>query len=240
MMVGPGEGERYLADCLAHLDEFCDAVRVVSEDPSLVIGDDVLEVPPGTFFRHEGRARQRLLNWTLEGNPTHILAIDADEFVTDGQAVRDACQLDRGIGIWTLGIQEVWKADAGSLWLRHDGGWDMQARAPLLYRAPRKAGGLWRIQDRALACGREPLAVRQLAGRAERLEADVLHFGWTNVAERAARYQRYVEHDGGKFHSRAHLNSIMAPDSRVRLARRDWPDGLAAYKDALVERANRA
>lgn len=241
LMVGPGEHDRYLPTVLEVLREFTHEIRIVSEDPSITAqpGTAVKYAEEGSFFAHEGRARQALLDWTLKGEPTHILAIDADEVVTDGQAIRDACELDHGIGVWTLGIQEVWKADAGSLWLRGDGGWDIQSRAPLLYRAPRKAGGLWRIQDRALACGREPLAVRQLAGRATRCSADILHFGWSNAGERAARYQRYVQHDGGRFHSRAHLASIMWPDSRVRLARREWPAGLEPWKAALLERANR-
>ncbi len=242
MMVGPGEGDRYLEQVLAHLSEFCDEVRVCWEGTGPAETwpwIQVTYVPAGTFFQHEGRARQTLLDWTLKGNPTHILAIDADELVTDGQAIRDACEEDRGIGVWTVGIQEVWKADPGSLWLRHDGGWDMQARAPLLYRAPKTSTGLWRIQDRPLACGREPLAVRQLAGRATRCSADVLHFGWSNQAERAARYARYVQHDGGKFHSRAHLASIMWTDRRVRLSRREWPAALEPWKTALVERAGR-
>ena len=242
LMVGPGERDRYLTSVIACLLGFVDEIRVVCESPGEIDGGRsvlVKDAPAGSFFQHEGRARQNLLSWTLDGNPTHILAVDADEIVTDGDAVRRACEQDLGVGIWTLGIQEVWKADAGALWLRSDGGWDMQARAPLLYRAPRKAGGLWRIQDRPLACGREPLAVRQLAGRATRIGADVLHFGWSNKHDRQARYQRYVEHDGGRFHSRAHLDSIMFPDRRVRLGRRDWPDQLAPYKDALLERANR-
>lgn len=241
MMVGPGEQERYLPTVLAVLAEFCDEVRAVSEDPTFTgwAGVEVLQVAPGTFFRHEGRARQTLLDWTLQGEPSHILAVDADELVTDGQAVRAACEADRRVGVWTLGIVEAWRADEGALWLRSDGAWDAQARAPLLYRAPRRAGGLWRIQDRALACGREPLAVRQLAGQAVRVDADIVHVGWVNESERAARYQRYVEHDGGKFHRRAHLDSIMWPDRRVRLQRREWPPALEPWKAALLERANR-
>lgn len=241
MMVGPGETSRYLPTVLELLAGFCDEIRIRCDSDEAITGHRTMvqRTKAGSFFAHEGQARQKLLDWTLEAQPTHVLAIDADELVTDGQAIRDACELDAGIGVWTLGIQEVWKADAGSLWLRHDGGWDMQARAPLLYRAPRKSGGLWRIQDRALACGREPLAVRQLAGRATRVNADVLHFGWTNVAERSARYQRYVTHDGGRFHSRAHLNSIMWEDRKVRLVRREWPEALTGYKVRLLERVER-
>lgn len=243
-MVGQGEIDRYLRVTVPALLEFCDEVRVVCEATDESCGwlqahDRVVvdDAEPGSFFVHEGRARQRLLDFTLAGKPTHILAVDADEIVTDGQAVRSACELNQGVGVWTLGIQEVWKADAGSLWLRCDGGWDMQARAPVLYRAPRVGGRLWRIPDRQLACGREPVAVRQVAGRAIRLPVELLHFGWTNVDERAARYQRYVDHDGGRFHARQHLDSIMWPDRKVRLARRDWPAGVD--REVLLARIGR-
>ena len=77
MMVGPGEQDRYLPLVLAALDRFCDVI--VTED-----GHD--------FFDHEGRARQRLLEKTMAADPSHILAIDADEFVTDGPALRKACE----------------------------------------------------------------------------------------------------------------------------------------------------
>ena len=86
--------------------------------------------------------------------------------------------------------------------------------------------------DRALACGREPMAVRTM--RAVPINATVYHFGWTNEAARAARYQRYVEHDGGRFHNRKHLDSIMLPDSQVRLKPTPWPPGLESWKGALL------
>ena len=174
----------------------------------------------------------------MAGNPTHLLAVDADEFVSDGAAVRAACETDAGRGSWALGMQEVWKADAHALWLRIDGGWRAQeAGIPILWRAPpaRVAQtGAWQIPDRALACGREPLAVRRL-GRPTRVPADVLHFGWTDENDRARRYARYVEHDGGRFHRSQHLDSIMWPDRRVRLKRRHWPPGLD--REAIIPKA---
>jgi hypothetical protein len=54
-------------------------------------------------------------------------------------------------------------------------------------------------------------------------EANVLHFGWTNVQDRQARYDRYVEHDGGRFHKNSHLESIMWADDQVQVTPRTWP-----------------
>lgn len=225
MMVGPAEEDRYLNAVLAHLAVFCDAVAVREEQPE-------------SFYAHEGRARQALLDATIERNPTHVLAIDADEFVTDGEAIRHACSMDLGNGCWTLPMEEVWAVDERHLWTRQDGGWRTHP-VPILYRVPGHRDGRWRIMDRALACGREPLAVRQLAGRALPSGSSVLHFGWANRAERRARYERYAEADGGKFHASSHLQSILDPDRKVRLKKLPWPPALEPFKPALLERANR-
>jgi len=245
-MIVRNELGRYLRPCVESLLTFCDEVRVYddgSDDGSrewLQAQERVaVTATAGThFFEHEGRARNAALRWAMKGAPTHLLAVDADEFVSDGQAVRAACDEDAGRGVWALGMQEVWKADAGNLWLRIDGGWRAQeAGIPILWRAPpaRVAQtGAWQIPDRALACGREPLAVRRL-GRPIRVPADVLHFGWANENDRARRYARYVEHDGGRFHRSQHLDSIMWPDRRVRLKRRHWPPGLD--REAIIPKA---
>ncbi len=238
------ELHRFLEPCIQSLLEFCDSVRVwddCSDDGTyewLLCQDRVavgLEPEP-SFYRHEGRARNRALRWAMDGKPTHILAVDADEFVTDGAAIRLACGNDLGRGVWSLGLQEVWKADERSLWLREDGGWKAQeGGVPILWRAPQGRiahSGVWQVADRALASGREPAAVRRI--RAVPSGSGLLHFGWACEADRAARYQRYVEHDGGRFHRNAHLESIMWADRRVKLRKRPWPAGLD--RAAILER----
>lgn len=243
-MMTKNEMGRYLRPCIEHLLEFCDEVRVLDDGSTdgtreyleATARVDVIANDGPPMFEHEGQARNRLLDWTLAGQPSHVISVDADEFVTNGAAVRRACGGDQGPGVWLLSIQEVWRADAQYLWLRHDGKWDMQSTSPLLWRAPRRAARHWRIPNVQMACGREPLAVRQVGRRGRRIEADVLHFGWTNVGERKARHQRYVEHDGGRFHNITHLNSIMWPDSRVRVQRREWPAALERWKVQLTTR----
>lgn len=241
-MIVRNELGRYLEPCLRSLLGFCDEVRILddaSDEPGWpqalngafgADGDRIVirRTDRPTFYEHEGRARNQLLAWTLEGKPSHVLAIDADEFVTDGNAVREVCEADQGRGAWALGLQEVWKADEQYLWTREDGGWKAQGHGiPVLWRVPsgRVAHtGAWQIAERKLACGREPQAVRRI--RPLPVRSHILHFGWTCEADRQARYQRYVDHDGGKFHRSAHLDSIMWPDEKVRLRRMRWPDGL--------------
>jgi hypothetical protein len=199
----------------------CDYPRValrVNEGPSL--------------FEHEGQARQQLLEWTMEGQPDYVLSIDADEFVADGQALRAA--LVRGKPVFGLRMGEVWGVNYEHLNVRTDGGWRPHV-APIIWKAPARLGGQWRIEPKALSSGREPVAARRMFAQAREPVSDILHFGWANRSARQARYQRYVEADGGKFHASAHLRSIMFPDHRCRLQPREWPVGLVAYRDRIVE-----
>ena len=54
----------------------------------------------------------------------------------------------------------------------------------------------------------------------------VYHFGWTRVAEREARAERYFEHDGGRYHANAHLQSILWPDEKVKFNWVAWPPSI--------------
>src|SRR5688572_1708037 len=90
------ELDRYLRPCIEHLQDFCEEIRVQddgSEDGSFEwLGEQdrvTVRRNEGPSWReHEGQLHQRLFSFTLEAEPTHILAIDADEFVVDGEAVR--------------------------------------------------------------------------------------------------------------------------------------------------------
>jgi hypothetical protein len=242
MMVGPGELHRYLSIAVEHAASYCDEVRIrweglIDADTTFPGADglapiSILARRESTFYGHEGRARQELLDWTLEANPTHVLAIDADELVADPSAVRAACERG-GAGAYHLCMQEVWNARPDGLDLRMDGGWG-EGDVPILWEPGRLRGPLV-LPDRALACGRTPTALNGVP-RLHSCSA-ILHFGWANRAERAARYQRYVIHDGGRFHAKAHLDSIMYGDDRVETLTRAWPDALAPWKRRILAKA---
>ncbi|MDF2751675.1 MAG: glycosyl transferase family protein [Gaiellaceae bacterium] len=245
-LVVRNELSRYLEPCVASLLEFCDEIRVLddcSDDGTLGwLGKKwvservfVATTQERSFYVHEGRIRQQLLEWTLKAEPTHILAIDADEFVADGRMLRKGLTNQPQQEVWTLGMQEIWKADENALWIRSDGGWRAH-ETTALYRVPPELPHSFAIVDRALACGREPQYVRRQYRQALRTGTEILHFGWTNVSERRVRYDRYVVADGGRFHASAHLQSILFEDRRVRLRKREWPAELAAYKDVLLEK----
>jgi hypothetical protein len=222
-MLVHNELERYLKPNIAHLQGFCDMIALLddhSTDGTFAWASeqdqvDIAANRTGPFFEHEGNARNELLEWTLatEGI-THVLAIDADEFIADGRKLRQPPFSRRGV--WMLTMTEIWKADEDALWVRTDNQWRPRPIS-CFYTVDRPVG---RIADRALACGREPDGVRRRGSRATHTGTDILHFGWTNESARAARYERYAVHDGGKFHRNDHLESIMWPDSKVGLERR--------------------
>jgi glycosyl transferase family 2 len=181
------------------------------------------------FFQHEGDARNELLDWTLQAEPDYVLAIDADELVTDGPSLRKACE--SGHPVYGVNMVEVWEATEDRICVRVDGGWRPHP-VHALWQVPGRVDGRWRIADRALACGRVPVAVDRT--RARPVEPEILHFGWTCEAERVARHHRYAVADGGRFHRSAHLDSILNPCERVSLEGMDWPAGLAPHRDAIL------
>lgn len=245
-LVVRNELGRYLAPCIEHLLAFCDHVVVMDDgsddgtrewlkECAVIDLDGRLVVyyrDRSTFFEHEGRTRQRLLDWTLREQPTHVLNLDADEFVSDGAALRARIGREPDVPIWSLEIEEVWTA-GDTLGVREDGGWRSHP-LPVLWRVDPAVN--YRIMDRKLACRRVPTQILRSSSRAVASGVSLLHYGWADPTERAVRLARYREHDGGRFHANAHLDSIEYADDdpRLQLRERPWPEG--AVFDALRER----
>lgn len=248
-LVVRNERHRLLETCIGSLLEFVDEIRVMddfSNDGTFewLLSQDKVQVlryaGRPSFYEHEGNTRQRLLDWTLEAVPSHILCVDGDEVISDGHALREIVEQNQDTPVFTMSLEEVWNASTGGLSIRIDGGWRIGSAQ--LYRAPsvedlRRHNNQWRILDQPLACGRNPLAIRRLPSRPA--EVTLLHFGWTNQLEREQRYQRYVEHDSGAYHARRHLDSIMWPDNKVLLQHRAWPEGLLSRKESILSSVNR-
>lgn len=250
-MITKNEMDRLLTLAVTHLLTYCQEIRVLddgSDDGSYEWlceqdGVEVLRNPGPSFFEHEGHARQNLLEWTMGARPDYVLAIDADELVGDPKVLLD------GIGssaeaVYTIPLVEAWKVDTGGISIRVDGLWGPR-KVPSLFRPPeswpprRGNDRLWRIMDKQLACGREPMAVIRAGARAPVLATNVFHFGWTRESERKARAERYFVHDGGRFHQNRHLQSILNPDDKVGLRGYPWPEGLRKLAPDLIEYAAR-
>ena len=220
LIVADIETGRYLDACLDHLADFCDDTVIVHDRQDGV-----------DFFSDEGRARQHLLEQTLARDPTHVLAIDADEFVSDGAGLRRRLERAGRGHVWSARMEEVWELDGDCLCIRGDGGWRPHP-VPIVWKVTLPAAR-YRIRNRRLACGRIPVQVAQTARRGGDTGVEILHFGWANEAERATRYQRYAVADGGRFHARRHLDSILWDPARVQLEGRRWPKGLSGYRDRI-------
>lgn len=230
-LVVRNELDRYLEPCIAHLLDFCDMV-VVLDDASddgtreflVEHPDDRVHVvlnPRSTFYEHEGRTRQILVDATLGFDPTYVLTLDADEFVSDGIGLRAMlAEQAQAVPVWSLQIEEIWKATPDVLLSREDGGWRSH---PLSVLWSTSTGREMRMLDRKLACRRVPKSV--LDTRAHTSHFSLLHFGWADPATRQRRYDRYAKHDGGRFHASRHLQSILWDDRRVQLRPRAWPAG---------------
>ena len=186
--------------------------------------------PGPSFFEHEGKARQNLYLHTLRGFPDYVLAIDADEFVTDPSYLREA--MDGAGPVYTLSLVEAWALSDRGIDIRVDGLWGPR-KVPILYQIIRQSRN-WKIAQKQLACGREPVQVIQRSRRAAATGCTVIHFGWTNKAERIARAQRYFDHDNGQFHQNRHLQSILWADQRVRMRRLPWPPSLKQLEPQLM------
>lgn len=247
-MCGPGEDKRYLAPCLEHLLEFCDEVRVRNEGGdwdvprSLNLRRVRVKNAAPTFFQHEGQARQELLDWTMEANPTHILAVDMDEFVADGAKLRAAMEAGGQNGIWKLEMTEIWGADEDGLNVRTDGHWPPRPvgiafEVPQDHHNNRQKRRHWRLPPTAGGCGRVPMLTQAAANRTSvKPTTEILHFGWACKADRQARYDRYANR-AGFGHDNRHIESIMFGDDRVSIARMPWPESLD--KATLLARVER-
>lgn len=229
-LVVRDELARYLEPCVASLLGFCDAIIVLDDGSTDGTYEWLLEQPkvymtrgePG-FFENEGRTRQKLLEITLAHGPSHVLAIDADEFVADGDLVRKTVEEGRA-SVFSLCMSEVWSATSTQIGIRKDGRWGPH-RAPILWKAPTRADASWRIPEKEGAGGRIPKAVVAQARSAFSLDIDILHFGWANQRERLARHARYADR-GGFGHDPRHIASILLPDAKVTLDRQPWPPSL--------------
>lgn len=243
-MVCRNELGRYLIEATESLLEWCDEVVVLddySDDGSheylaLQTMDKPLRLyrndwgEPG-FFDNEGATRQVLLEMTLRSDPTHIVAIDCDEFVADGARVRATIEANPSWGVFSLCMSEVWRANPGSLDVRIDGGW-----------APHRVPCIWKVEPGLRmkdgpASGRVPpeINLRHLRRESAPIDVDLLHFGWTNERERVERHARYAGRDGFG-HAGGHIASILASDSRVRTITTPWPAWSDATKDEILGR----
>lgn len=244
------ELDRYLRLTVPALLSWVDEIRVQDDHSTdgtfdYLDGLERVEVTRNTGSRwdeNEGELHQQLLEWTLEGEPTHVLAIDADEWIhpEDGAHIRSTLAAyvhDRNRPAplaYRLNMVELWTQEPPRV--RVDHGWRPHP-VGILWRVPpaaERTGVEWQIWGRKMAGGRVPRAIRSedRKRKAVDLDLDIVHLGWSNPLERDRRHRRYAELDGGQFHAKAHLDSILWGDRKCDL--RDYPADRLPALDLLT------
>lgn len=208
MVVGPGEADRFLVPVMDRVRMWADFVHVTLDHKATIedratVGfwADAWEQSDLTWEDHEAKFRTQAwhnLELTDIQSGDFVLCLDADEVVVDHSIVRPAA-IEYPDNRITFLFHEMWSEDE----YRTDGYWKPY---PASIMFPYHPNGHFR--DRALACGREPTYVTLLPQ--SKVVGHVLHYGYSKPEYRKAKYERYMRLDGGRFHARSHLDSILA------------------------------
>ena len=142
-MIVKNEIDRYLPLAVEHLLTYVDEIRVLDDGStdgtydylSGKEGVEVLRNPGPSFFEHEGRARQNLLEWVFESEADYCLGIDADEFIGEPKVIRDV-MAQATAPVYILTLVEAWKVNPGGISIRIDGHWGPR-KVPMLYQLPK-------------------------------------------------------------------------------------------------------
>lgn len=214
-IVGRNESSRFLEEVLERLSTQVDKIIFTddcSTDNTAEIASKYAEVfstPEPMFAVHEGRLRANawgnLEKFAKTGD--WVIAIDCDEKL---------------FHVEDLEIDKVlYKSEFDVVNVRFHHMWnETQYRVDKLW-APNNSSRIFRYKEnagfnnRALACGSEPTYVQQWMGNKNYWIHSGLvmqHLGYIRDEDKASKYERYSQLDGGKFHNINHINSIIDPN----------------------------
>ena len=221
-MVGRNEADRYLKDVLQHLSGIVDLIVFTddcSDDDTLKIASDyaqVFQTEEQLFTKDEGKLRtfawSNLSRFANQGD--WILAIDCDEKLWSTQTDFNMSVLlnQNSYDVINVKFFHMWN--------------EKQYRVDKLW-APNNSSRLFRyfyggvFNDRKIACGSEPTYVNSLIKRGSYMKDSPLimqHLGYIDDEDKRLKYQRYMELDGGDFHQKSHIESIIDPEPTLL----DW------------------
>lgn len=213
-IVGRNEADKYLDRILSRLADQVDEICFTddhSDDNTAGIaasyGAHVMVMPEPTFMTHEGKLRQA--SWehleSVVGNDHDwfVLAIDCDEELYDPGNVISSILDQNHFDVANIQFYHMWNETQ----FRVDKAW-----------APHPSSRLFRyfsngvFQQRALACGSEPMYVQGLIRAGKYLGNSGLvmkHLSYIKDEDKQAKYERYAKIDGGAFHANTHIESIL-------------------------------
>lgn len=219
-MVGRNEEGRYLEEVLKHTAGIVDEIVFTddcSDDKTLEIakthGAHTYQMSEPTFEKNEALLRSTA--WANLQNHAElgdwILAVDCDEKLYAETPNFDMARLlkNEHYDVINVRFYHMWNETH----FRIDKAW-RPTNSSRLFRF--FYGG--QFNDRALACGSEPMYVSTLIRRGRYLTNSALamqHLGYVRDEDKQAKYERYMRLDGGDFHARAHLESIIDPDPEL-------------------------
>ena len=215
-MVGKNESGRYLTDVLEHLSSMVDLIVFTddcSEDDTKEVASKYAETfstDETLFTKHEGQLRSQawsnLCGFAKPGD--WILAIDCDEKLWSTNPNFDMSMIlqQNKYDVINIKFFHMWNQS--------------QYRVDKLW-APNNSSRLFRFyndghfNDRKLACGSEPTYVNQLIRSGKYLVDSSLvmqHLGYVDDDDKKLKYERYMHLDGGDFHQKSHIESIVDAD----------------------------
>lgn len=223
-LVTHNEAERYLGQTIRHLMDYVDGLLVYddrSNDTAAfgffkgLFGGEYATRPETvpSFLENESQFREAA--WQQMEETFHpregdwIITLDADEelFPTYRHHIESVIDsISHAVGI-RIPVKEIWQRDDTGLYARVDGFWeDISALRLVEY----KPGGTF--TDKKMGGGSVPsYATENVTFRPE---LEIRHYGYTEQADRDARYKRYMTHPG---HNQTHIASIITPPTLQKL-----------------------
>jgi glycosyltransferase involved in cell wall biosynthesis len=216
-MIVRNEADRHLRPVLKRISEFCDNIVVVDDrsddntiDVCMEYTKNVYRMGEQTFSKDESVLRKALLYHLQEVNPSHVLIIDADELISkeDFEFVVQRLKMEPFYDWYGLQFYHAWKDDPDNdkVYYRDDKLWKPNWGPRLFFW---KGSGF--IQERKMGCSPTPsYVVESLNGL--HVPVKILHLGYLQGKDKTAKFKRYTELDGGRYHNKAHINSIIDED----------------------------
>jgi len=213
-MVVRNEAGRYLRSVLSHAASYVDEFVIIddaSDDDTVALCRDAVGKVPLTLiqnpeprFSNEIVLRRQQWEATLATRPDWMLLLDADELFEDRirseiRPLINQTQFD----VVSFRLYDMWDPTH----YREDQFWQAhKIFRPFLLRF--RPDFAYRWKETAQHCGRMPVNVLDLPGA--RSPVRLKHLGWSNPADRLAKYERYMKLDPeGKFGILGQYKSIM-------------------------------